>query len=45
VNHAELSARGDVKSTSEIVQVSPSMRSFFTIDPDGVPIEFMELTK
>ena len=43
--YAELSARDDVKITSEIVQISPSMRSFYTIDPDGVPVEFMELTR
>jgi catechol 2,3-dioxygenase-like lactoylglutathione lyase family enzyme len=43
--YAELSARGDVTITSEIVQISPSMRSFYTTDPDGVPVEFMELTR
>jgi catechol 2,3-dioxygenase-like lactoylglutathione lyase family enzyme len=43
--YAQLSARGDVNITSEIVQISPSMRSFYTVDPDGVPVEFMELTK
>jgi catechol 2,3-dioxygenase-like lactoylglutathione lyase family enzyme len=43
--YAEISERCDVKITSEIVQVSPSMRSFYTVDPDGVPVEFMELTR
>jgi len=43
--YAELQARGDVKIASEIVQVSPSMRSFYAEDPDGVPVEFMELTR
>jgi len=42
--YAELEARDDVSVTSEIVQVSPSMRSFYAEDPDGVPVEFMELT-
>lgn len=43
--YAEVAARGDVKITSEIVQISPNMRSFYTEDPDGVPVEFMELTR
>jgi hypothetical protein len=43
--YSELSARGDVKVTFEIVQVSPSMRGFYTVDPDGSPVEFMELTR
>jgi catechol 2,3-dioxygenase-like lactoylglutathione lyase family enzyme len=43
--YSELSARGDVQITSEIVQISPNMRSFYTMDPDGVPVEFMELTR
>lgn len=43
--YAQISARSDVKITSAIVQISPSMRSFYTVDPDGVPVEFMELTR
>ena len=43
--YAEVSARGDVKVTSEIVELNATMRSFYTTDPDGVPVEFMEITK
>jgi catechol 2,3-dioxygenase-like lactoylglutathione lyase family enzyme len=37
-------ARGDVRITSEVVQVGPTMLSFYTADPDGVPVELLQLT-
>lgn len=37
--------RGDVKITSGLVQIAPNMRSFYTEDPDGVPVEFLQLTR
>jgi catechol 2,3-dioxygenase-like lactoylglutathione lyase family enzyme len=29
--------------TSEIVAINPGMRSFYASDPDGVPVEFLQL--
>ena len=43
--YQELKNRGDVTITSEIIQIAPNMRSFYTEDPDGVPVEFLQLTK
>jgi catechol 2,3-dioxygenase-like lactoylglutathione lyase family enzyme len=40
----EVQAHGDVTITSDIVQIVPTMRSFYVSDPDGVPIEFLQLT-
>jgi catechol 2,3-dioxygenase-like lactoylglutathione lyase family enzyme len=34
----------DVRITSEVVVLNPSMTSFYTADPDGVPVELLELT-
>jgi lactoylglutathione lyase len=42
--YAELQQRGDVKITSSIVQIAHNMRSFYTEDPDGVPVEFLQRT-
>jgi catechol 2,3-dioxygenase-like lactoylglutathione lyase family enzyme len=42
--YAELRQRGDVKITSEIVQIARTMRSFYIEDPDGVPVEFLQRT-
>jgi catechol 2,3-dioxygenase-like lactoylglutathione lyase family enzyme len=41
---AELVARGDVTITSDVVQLGLTMRSFYTMDPDGLPVEFLQLT-
>jgi catechol 2,3-dioxygenase-like lactoylglutathione lyase family enzyme len=30
--------------TSDIVTINPGMRSFYANDPDGVPVEFLQLT-
>jgi catechol 2,3-dioxygenase-like lactoylglutathione lyase family enzyme len=38
-----LRGRGDVEITSEIVpNQSGTIRSFYVVDPDGVPVEFVE---
>ncbi|HKV55585.1 MAG TPA: VOC family protein [Candidatus Binataceae bacterium] len=42
---AEVERRGDVKITSGLVQIAPRMRSFYTEDPDGVPVEFLQRTR
>jgi len=42
--YKELLDRGDVDITSAIVQITPSMRSFYIADPDGIPIEFLQAT-
>jgi len=34
-----------VKITSGLVQIARNMRSFYTEDPDGVPVEFLQRTK
>ncbi len=31
--------------TSGLVQIAPTMRSFYTEDPDGLPVEFLQLTR
>ena len=43
--YGELRQRGDVTITSGLVQIAPNMRSFYTEDPDGVPVEFLQVTK
>jgi catechol 2,3-dioxygenase-like lactoylglutathione lyase family enzyme len=40
----EVRQRGDVVITSGLVQIAPNMRSFYTEDPDGVPVEFLQRT-
>jgi catechol 2,3-dioxygenase-like lactoylglutathione lyase family enzyme len=42
---ADIEQRGDVKIISDVVQITPSMRSFYVADPDGVPIEFLEVVR
>jgi len=44
VKYAELRQLGSVKITSGIVQIARNMRSFYTEDPDGVPVEFLQRT-
>jgi hypothetical protein len=34
-----------VKITSGLVQIAPNLRSFYTEDPDSVPVEFLQLTR
>jgi catechol 2,3-dioxygenase-like lactoylglutathione lyase family enzyme len=43
--YGELRQRGDVKITSAIVPIARNMRSFYTEDPDGVPVEFLQYTR
>jgi lactoylglutathione lyase len=43
--YAEVQQRGDVRITSGLVQIARNMRSFYTEDPDGVPVEFLQRTK
>lgn len=31
--------------TSPVVQITPSMRSFYVDDPDGVPVEFIQVQR
>ena len=43
--YREVQQRGEVKITSGLVQITPTMRSFYTEDPDGVPVEFLQATQ
>jgi catechol 2,3-dioxygenase-like lactoylglutathione lyase family enzyme len=40
----EVEERGDVKIISDVIQIAPNMRSFYVADPDGIPVEFLEVT-
>jgi len=41
--YTALAARGDVELTSPIVMNhAATIRSFYAVDPDGVPVEFVE---
>jgi catechol 2,3-dioxygenase-like lactoylglutathione lyase family enzyme len=40
----DVQQRGDVPITSDVVQVAPTMLSFYVSDPNGVPVEFLERT-
>ena len=42
---AEIERRGGVKIISDVVRITPSMRSFYASDPDGVPVEFLEVLR
>lgn len=41
----QLEERGDVRFLSEIVQITSVNRSFYTADPDGVPVEFLQTAR
>jgi catechol 2,3-dioxygenase-like lactoylglutathione lyase family enzyme len=41
----EVKARGDVKITSPLNSMGSSLRGFYTEDPDGIPVEFVQTTK
>jgi len=45
VEYARLSALAGVQITSDVVVLSPHMTSFYTADPDGVPVELLQLTE
>ena len=42
---ARLHARGGVPIISEVLQITPSMRSFYIEDPDGHPVELLEVSR
>ena len=42
--YKEVKQQGNVVITSGLVQIMPNMRSFYTEDPDGVPVEFLQKT-
>ena len=42
---AEVKARGDVKITTPINQMGSALRGFYTEDPDGLPVEFVQSMK
>ena len=42
---AAVDASPDFSPTSNVVQITPSMRSFYVNDPDGVPVEFIEVRR
>lgn len=42
---AELTARGDVTITSAIIDIAAGARSFYVADPDGVPVEFVQIPR
>lgn len=42
---AELSERGDVTITSAVTDIAAGARSFYTEDPDGVPVEFVQIPR
>jgi catechol 2,3-dioxygenase-like lactoylglutathione lyase family enzyme len=41
--HAMVRARPGTAVPSPIAQITPSMRSFYVDDPDGVPVEFLQV--
>ncbi len=41
----EVQAMGWPKIISDIVEVVPKVRSFYVEDPDGVPVEFFQMTR
>jgi catechol 2,3-dioxygenase-like lactoylglutathione lyase family enzyme len=43
--YAEIKARGDVKITTPINQMGSQLRGFYTEDPDGLPVEFVQSVK
>ena len=42
---AEVSGRGDVTITSEVTNIAAGARSFYVADPDGVPVEFVQIPR
>jgi uncharacterized glyoxalase superfamily protein PhnB len=43
--YAEVKSRGDVKITTPINQMGSALRGFYTEDPDGFPVEFVQSLK
>ncbi len=42
---AQLTERGDVAITSAVTDIAAGARSFYTEDPDGVPVEFVQVPR
>ncbi len=42
--HAQLRAAGNVRILSDVIQIVPWARSFYVVDPDGVPVELLQST-
>ncbi len=42
---AEVAGRGDVTITSEVINIAAGARSFYVSDPDGVPVEFVQIPR
>jgi catechol 2,3-dioxygenase-like lactoylglutathione lyase family enzyme len=42
--YERLTALGWVSIASPLVTLGPTMRSFYALDPDGVPVELLQLT-
>ena len=41
--YAEVAERGDVTITSNVIDIAAGARSFYVEDPDGVPVEFVQV--
>lgn len=41
----QVAERGDVTITSKVTDIAAGARSFYTEDPDGVPVEFVQLPR
>jgi hypothetical protein len=44
-HHAALVERGDVTIASAIEEIACGARSFYTVGPDGVPVEFVQVPR
>lgn len=42
---AEVSSRGDVNITSGVTNIAAGARSFYVTDPDGLPVEFVQIPR
>jgi catechol 2,3-dioxygenase-like lactoylglutathione lyase family enzyme len=42
---AEVVERGDVTITSDVIDIAAGARSFYVEDPDGVPVEFVQIPR
>ena len=43
--YAEVAAKDDVALTSAVIDIAAGARSFYTEDPDGVPVEFVQVPR
>ena len=43
--YAEVAAKDDVAITSDVIGIAAGARSFYTEDPDGVPVEFVQVPR